>query len=219
MWAIVPIKRFDQAKKRLADVLTAAHRKNLMLAMARDVLTALHQASQLVGILLVSRAAEAGSLAAPFAARRFAESPAANLPKALTEARDHAVAELGAKALFIVPADVPLISGAEIDRLILAHKTVTLLPDHAQVGTNGLICTPPDAIPLVFDGKSFKAHAAHAGNAGFVPRIVLDSGFALDIDTPDDLVRLLRQSQRTQTATYLRQSGVAQRLFAGHSPV
>ena len=40
MWAIVPIKTFEMAKQRLANVLSASERKSLMLAMARDVLTA-----------------------------------------------------------------------------------------------------------------------------------------------------------------------------------
>jgi 2-phospho-L-lactate guanylyltransferase (CobY/MobA/RfbA family) len=39
MWAIVPIKTFERAKQRLADVLNEEERRSLMLAMARDVLT------------------------------------------------------------------------------------------------------------------------------------------------------------------------------------
>ena len=209
MWAVVPIKRFDEAKKRLAGVLTAPQRRELMLAMAEDVLTALRRCRRLTGILVVSRAAQADGLAAACNAKRFAESQGCNLPQALTEARDYAVAKLGAAALFIVHADAPLISSAEIDQLIQAHRHVTLLPDRKAIGTNGLICTPPDAIPFVFDGKSFKAHAAHAHAAGILPNIVANSGFALDIDTPDDLAQLLRQAQGGETVAYLRRCGLA----------
>ena len=209
MWAIVPVKRFDQAKRRLASVLNAPQRCGLMLAMAQDVLTALSQAQQLSGVLLVSRAPEADALAQAFGVRQFAESAAANLPQALEEARDHAVSELDATSVFIVPADAPLVSSDEIDQLIQAHRHVTLLPDGEAIGTNGLICTPPDAIPFVFDGRSFKAHAAHAQAAGFPPSIVANSSFALDIDTPDDLAQLLRQAQGGKTAAYLRECGLA----------
>ena len=59
MWAIVPIKTFERAKQRLANVLTEEERRSLMLAMARDVLTCLSKAKNLTGILIVSRAAEA----------------------------------------------------------------------------------------------------------------------------------------------------------------
>ena len=148
MWAIVPVKRFDQAKRRLASVLNAPQRRGLMLAMAQDVLTALSQAQQLSGVLLVSRAPEADALAQAFGVRQFAESAAANLPQALEEARDHAVSELDATSVFIVPADAPLVSSDEIDQLIQAHRHVTLLPDGEAIGTNGLICTPPAAHPL-----------------------------------------------------------------------
>ena len=56
MWAMVPLKGFDQAKKRLASVLTVEERRALMLAMARDVLSALSRSERLTGILIVSRA-------------------------------------------------------------------------------------------------------------------------------------------------------------------
>ena len=66
MWAIVPIKTFDMAKQRLANVLSASERKSLMLAMARDVLTALSSSNLLDQILIVSRAPEADALAQAF---------------------------------------------------------------------------------------------------------------------------------------------------------
>ena len=212
MWAIVPIKRFDQAKKRLASVLSASERKALMLAMARDVLSALSRCRRLTGILLVSRAPEADALAKAFGLRQFAETAEANLPQALSEARDHAVAELEARSIFIVHADAPLIDAAETDGIIAAHQGVTLLPDRERVGTNGMICTPPDAIPFVFDGKSFNAHALHARQAGFGLQVAEGSGLALDIDTPADLARLLGQGPNSQTGIYLRKSGIAERL-------
>ena len=66
MWAIVPIKTFERAKQRLADVLNEEERRSLMLAMARDVLTCLSKTKRLTGILIVSRAAEADVLASGF---------------------------------------------------------------------------------------------------------------------------------------------------------
>ncbi len=63
MWAIVPIKTFESAKQRLASVLSPDERRSLMLAMARDVLTALARCQRLTGILIVSRTHEADALA------------------------------------------------------------------------------------------------------------------------------------------------------------
>ena len=143
---------------------------------------------------------------------RFAESPDANLPAALTQAAEYSMEHLHAKGIFIVPADVPLIQAMEIDQLLAEHTGVTLLPDTEKIGTNGLICSPPNAIPLVFDGKSFKPHTDGALEAGITPRIVPSSGFSLDIDTPGDLAVLLRNNPGCQTGIYLEKSGIAERL-------
>lgn len=212
MWAIVPIKSFDAAKQRLASVLSPDERRSLMLAMARDVLTALLRSQRLTGIVIVSRAPEADALAQSFGTERFAESPDANLPAALTQAVEYSMEHLHASGIFIVPADVPLIQATEIDQLLADHTSVTLLPDTEKIGTNGLICSPPNAIPLVFDGKSFKPHANRAFEAGITPKIVPSSGFSLDIDTPGDLVVLLRTNPGCQTGIYLEKSGIAERL-------
>ena len=146
MWAIVPIKTFGQAKQRLASVLSLEERRLLMLAMARDVLSALARCQRLTGVLIVSRTVEADALAQTFGTERFAESPDANLSEALTQARDYLMETLHAKGVMIVPADVPLISADEIDALLSAHRSVTVLPDDEHLGTNGLIVSPPDII-------------------------------------------------------------------------
>ncbi len=212
MWAIVPIKTFERAKQRLANVLTEEERRSLMLAMARDVLTCLSKAKNLAGILIVSRTVEADVLASAFSTERFAESPDANLAEALTQATDYLLEHFNASGVFIVPADVPGISTEEVDALIASNTGVTLLPDTDKVGTNGLICSPPNAIPFIFDGKSFKPHADAAFNSGLTPHIIPGSCFALDIDTPNDLQTLLEQQPRCQTAIYLNRSGIGNRL-------
>ena len=107
MWAIVPIKTFDRAKQRLANVLSEDERRSLMLAMARDVLTSLSRSSYLTGILIVSRASEADALAQAFATERFAESPGGSLADALDQATHHLITNFDADGVFVVPADVP----------------------------------------------------------------------------------------------------------------
>jgi 2-phospho-L-lactate/phosphoenolpyruvate guanylyltransferase len=221
MWAIVPIKTFDAAKQRLANVLAADERRRLMLAMARDVLTALARSERLAGILIVSRTAEADALAQAFGTERFAESPEADLSEALTQACDHLTARLHARAAMIVPADVPLITPGEIDAVLADHVEVTVIPDDEHVGTNGLVCTLPRRIPFLFDGRSFKPHVEAAFAAGIVPRVVPGTRFELDIDTPADLRVLLAREPASQTAIYLHRSGIARRLMqsaAGQLP-
>ena len=212
IWAIVPIKSFDTAKRRLAGMLDADERRALMLAMANDVLTALSESHRLAGILIVSRSPEADELAESYGTARFAESPGANLPGALAEAAGHAARHHRAGGVFVVPADVPLIRAGEIDALLEQHRAVTVLPDRNRVGTNGLILAPHDAIEFVFDGRSFTPHLEQARRAGLDPAVVYDGGFVLDVDTPGDLARLLQLGPDSKTGIFLERTGIARRL-------
>ena len=115
MWAIVPIKTFDRAKQRLANVLSEQERRSLMLAMARDVLTTLSKSTQLTGILIVSRAPEADALAQAFETERFAESPGCSLADSLQQATQHLIDHFSATGVMVVPADVPAIDAQEVD--------------------------------------------------------------------------------------------------------
>jgi len=214
MWAIVPIKTFDRAKQRLANVLSEEERRALMLAMARDVLTCLSKSAQLSGILIVSRAPEADALAQTFGTERYAESPDANLAGALEQAAQHLIDHFNASGVVIVPADVPGIRVDELDQLLINHDQVTILPDAENIGTNGLICSPPLCMPYIFDGKSFKPHVDAAFAEGITPTIVPGTQFALDIDTPNDLITVFIQEPHSQTAMYLQKSGITNRLDA-----
>lgn len=217
MWAIVPVKTFDRAKQRLANVLSESERRALMLAMARDVLTCLSACRHLSGILIVSRTTEADALAQTFGTERYAESPDCNLPQALTQATRHLIEHFGADGVMVVPADVPCIQANELDQILRDHKQVTILPDAENIGTNGLICSPPLCIPYIFDGKSFKPHTDAAFAAGITPKVVPGSGFVLDVDLPDDLQAVYQAAPTSQTAAYLQKSGIIQRLQAAPS--
>lgn len=218
MWAIVPFKALEAAKQRLAGLLTPPERKDLMLTMAHDVLTALSQSSALSGVLIVSRTPEADALAAKFGAERFHESQDADLPGALTEASSYLSEHHGARGIMVVPADVPLLEAGDIDAVLAGHDldnptgAVTVVPDSAQLGTNALVLSPPGIIDFIFDGKSFKPHVDAAFAAGLTPEVASARGFELDIDTAEDLRILLARSTTTQTGTFLEKSGIAARL-------
>ena len=141
MWAIVPIKTFERAKQRLADVLSEEERRALMLAMARDVLTCLSRCTELTGFSLF-RHYRGRLLAAAFATERFAESPDADLAQALTQATEHLVAHFNARGLRRARRCTG-IDPEQVDELIRNNDGITLLPDAEHKGTNGFICAPP----------------------------------------------------------------------------
>ncbi len=212
IWALVPFKGSAGAKQRLREHLSESERQQLVLAMLRDVLATLAAHPGLGGVLLVSGSPEAPAIAAEFGAEVFRESATTNLPGAVVEASEYLSREHGADGTLFVPGDVPLITAADLDQVLDGHIDVTLVPDGNDVGTNCAVSSPPNAFEYVFDGKSFKPHSTNARAAGIEPRIVRTPGFALDIDTVDELTALVEAGQPSRTLDFLRSSGVAKRL-------
>ena len=198
VWAIVPYKGAENAKRRLSSQLSAGARSRLVLAMLKDVLQALKAAVAVDGILLTSRAPEARQLARDLNITLFRDQ-AHTLVDALTEATVKAKRDLHASTTIIVPGDVPQISGTDVDHVLHYHADVTIVPDRNKVGTNALVCTPPDAIPLVFDGRSYHPHLDSATRLGLQVRSVQSDAFAVDVDTSEDLLRIHQNPMNTQT--------------------
>ena len=210
----MPVKDLADAKQRLARVLSAQERRDLACAMMEDVLSALAASAGLAGILLVTPDPEARRLATRYGARVLLEE----------ENRSHtAASNLGARTLaqeraagmLQVPADVPLVTPADIAALLRVHgeaPAVTLAPSRDERGTNAIACSPPDLLPLRFGNDSFLPHLRGAQALGIAPQIVRRPGLALDIDTPDDLVAFLAAPSPTRAYAYLAESGIARRI-------
>ena len=213
IWAMVPFKGPDGAKERLGAYLSPGERRDLTLAMVRDVLDALTRAS-LQGVLIVSRSPAAAVLAREFGTEVYADT-ANDLTGAVTEAG--AFIADRADGTMIVHGDLPLLTNDEVNEAIREHRDITLLPDSHEIGTNCIIATPPNAMTYQFDGRSFKPHTALARAAGFEPRIVRLPGFALDIDTIDGLRSFAALESDTRSGRYLLETGVASRLAANHN--
>ncbi|MGH8598980.1 MAG: hypothetical protein ACREXT_20220, partial [Gammaproteobacteria bacterium] len=79
-------------------------------------------------------------------------------------------------------------------------------------GSNALALSPPDLIPFQFGHESFQAHCSAARAAGAEVRVLTLPGLAFDIDTPADLIDLLRYDTDAETLAYLCDSGAAARL-------
>jgi 2-phospho-L-lactate guanylyltransferase len=219
MWVVVPVKRFSNAKSRLAPLLTAAERESLAQVMLNDVLRALGASRSVAGVLVVSHEVRA-RYAVERAGGLFLEEDASGLSTAIAQAGAWLAAH-GQRDLLMVPGDVPLVSGREIDRVIAAHRgvpAVTLVPDREMDGTNALAVSPIDAIEFAFGRGSFARHRRAAEAAGIVPEVLHLPGFALDIDNPMDLQTLLTyDSGETESLAYLCDSGIARRVTPRHA--
>jgi 2-phospho-L-lactate/phosphoenolpyruvate guanylyltransferase len=217
MWVVVPVKRFSNAKSRLAALLDAAERKSLAQVMLHDVLSALNASRLVSGIVVVSHEVRA-RYAVERAGGLFLEEDGAGLSAAVHQAGQWLAAH-GQRDLLMIPGDVPLVSGREIDVVIAAPQgapAVTLVPDREHNGTNGLAVTPADVIPLAFGADSFTRHRQAARALGIEPTVLELPGLALDIDHPLDLQTLLTFDSETETLAWLGDSGIARRLHGRH---
>jgi 2-phospho-L-lactate guanylyltransferase len=192
--AIIPVKRFGEAKQRLAAGIEDQRREALVAAMLEDVLEAIGEARSIERTIVVTDepgAAEGASRRGAAVVPDVAEGghPAAALA-GIARAE-----ELDAGCVALLPGDCPLISPRELDRLLtgVPPSYVAIVPDRHGTGTNALVLAPPDAIAPAFGEGSRARHVADARARG-VPFAVEElPSLALDLDTPADIVALTRE--------------------------
>ncbi len=229
LWVLVPLKNLDRAKERLAGVLDPHERRELVGAMARDVLDALLGVPLAAGqIVLVSDDAEVAALAHEFGTGILRPRPLMQDPlnAALTEATDH-VLRCGARHVLVLHADLPCATSAELRALIARHQArladdrgahATLVSDRAGSGTNCLLSSPPAAFPYRFGAGSRRLHH-EAGAAAGVALAEFDAdGLRRDIDEPTELAELVAALQSLQNGCGAHTARLLQRLRPPSSP-
>ncbi|HEX3952157.1 MAG TPA: 2-phospho-L-lactate guanylyltransferase [Stellaceae bacterium] len=205
IWAVVPVKDTSAAKQRLAPAAPPAFRRGFALAMLEDVLAALADAPGLAGRLLVTTDPDAIRLAARYDAQCIDDGAGDGHTGAVTAGGRRLVRE-GRGGMLTMPGDIPLVTAAEIGRLVAAHRAApsfTIAPSHDELGSNSIIMSPPDAVPLRFGDDSYFPHLAAARASGVEPTIVKLPGIALDIDNPVDLAHFARLGSRTRAGLWL----------------
>ena len=202
IWAVVPVKEFEGAKHRLSSALSPEERRVLATTMLEDVLDAVSAVRELAGVLVVTVDPAATSLAARYGARIVTEGAREGHTGAVTAAARLLVRE-GQVGMTTMPGDIPRLSSAEIAATLAAHGAApafTIVPAHDDLGSNMIVCSPPDAVPLRFGEDSFYPHLDAARARGIEPLVVRHPGIGMDIDNPVDLVAFLRMSPRVAHA-------------------
>lgn len=191
LWALVPVKRFALAKRRLAPQLSPAERADLARAMLRQVLGVLASCRDLSGILVVTSDPEAMALARAFGAHVLPDAVESGT-NAAVRAGMSALGRGGKGGVIVVPGDVPGIVPAEVEAVIdaLAHTPLVLVPAMRDGGTNLLATCPPDRLAPCFGPSSFARHLEGAHAAGIVPQVLHLPGLGRDIDVSEDLAAL-----------------------------
>ena len=214
----MPFKGLADPKRRLAPVLRLDERRALADAMLADVLAALRASHGLSRIVLVSPdpAVLAGASCRGAEPLPDGESPGY---RAAAEQVAQTARAAGADGLLVLPADLPLLTPADVERLLRdsAPAAVTIVADRHGDGTNALLSRPPGAIPYRFGSGSFAAHRHSAERRG-LSTLVLDlPNLALDIDRPEDLRYFLAELHTRHSSTtgeYLTRISPLERLDA-----
>jgi 2-phospho-L-lactate/phosphoenolpyruvate guanylyltransferase len=205
VWAIIPVKETHGAKQRLAAVLSPTLRRELALAMLEDVLEAVAGVEGLGGAILVTVDPEAERLAHRYGMQTIADGAHDGHTGAVNAGARHLIAQ-GRNTMLTLPGDLPLIAAAEIEQLIAAHglgPAFTIAPAHDELGSNAILMSPPQAVPLRFGEDSFFPHLAAARAQGIEPCVLRLPGIAFDIDNPQDLHHLARLKSTTRAGTLI----------------
>jgi 2-phospho-L-lactate/phosphoenolpyruvate guanylyltransferase len=202
---LVPIKNLAQAKQRLSPVLSPGERFALARAMCEDVLQALADWPSRPAVAVVTSDSFARDLAGRFRFEVVAddlnsgETGAIEMATTLCRAR-------GAESTLVIPADIPLIDGSELQKIVDSAPPggAVLVPDAAGRGTNAAWRSPGDLFPLRFGNDSFLPHLAAAKATG-LPCVVLElPGIARDVDRPEDLRELAAASGERRSQKLVR---------------
>jgi 2-phospho-L-lactate/phosphoenolpyruvate guanylyltransferase len=210
--ALVPIKRLHSSKRRLASVLSPARRRALVLAMARDLFTALLQVREVATVAAITADPVAARLARSFGARVLTDSADDGYNGAVA-AGSRVLAADGARAVLTLPVDIPLSTPADIAHIVAAHRgedaAFVAVPSRDWLGTNAALRAPPCGMPPLYGPHSFHTHCVAARRAGLAARILILPRVALDIDTPADLAAFRRLGGRTHTKQLLTEMSLA----------
>lgn len=212
IWAIVPIKELDGAKQRLAPLLSPAQRRALIDVMMGEVLEAVAATPSLAGIVVVTVDPQATALATRLGARVVTDG-ARDGHTGSVMGGVRLLAKEGRGGILTLPADIPAVTPQEISLVIGAHlpgRSFTISPAHDRLGSNTVICSPPDAVPLRFGDNSYYPHLEAGERSGIEPTVMPQPGIAMDIDHPIDLAAFLRmpQSVGTRTRAFLEEEGI-----------
>lgn len=202
VWAAIPVKGLTGAKQRLAVLLSAEQREALAAAMLKDVLDAVAK-SRVAGIMVNTADPRSAALARRYGARVVSEDACAGHTSAVL-GMGRLLSREGCNTMVALPGDIPLMTAAELNAVIAASgetESFVIAPAHDELGSNAVLCTPPEVVPLRFGDDSYFPHLEAARRHGLEPRIVRAPGIGLDVDHPADLRALLAVRPRRAIRT------------------
>ena len=214
MWCIIPIKSLNQAKHRLKHVLYPEERQDFFKAMFEDVLSTMKSVPDFEQVAVATVCPAACIIAKKYGAIVLSTSQ----DEGQTAAVERSAKILDAReitSMLVIPGDVPLVTVEEIKIVLDLHEkapSMTIVPAQDELGSNCIALSPTIAAPLRFGPNSYFPHLETARKLGLSLQSPKLTGLGLDIDTPEDLLVLSRQTVCTRAQEYLRKKKIMERL-------
>ena len=197
---ILPVKRIDQAKRRLSTHFDDTQRVEIATALLQDALE-LCARSDFLSWWVVS---DDAAVLLEARERGFAavEDPGGGLNPAVAAAVAVAVAA-GAHTATVIPSDIPLAFEGDLVDLLDTGATsdVVLVPSERDGGTNALFLNPPDLLEPNFGAGSLQRHLRDAEKAALRCALLSLPRLSLDIDTVQDVRAYLAKPKHAETNT------------------
>ncbi len=195
-FAIVPVKRFENAKTRLSTMLDKDDRIRLSYLMLEDTLKILSGVSSLTQLLIVSADKRAEEIATKHGANFLFEEKEKSVNSAVALADSYCMKE-AADATIVIPHDLPLLVAIDVSRACeLAEnesRCIVICPSLRYDGTNMLLRKPPSVIATFYDTDSYNMHVKAAIKLGIPVKHLLSKTVMYDIDTPEDALQLTKE--------------------------
>lgn len=191
--ALVPLRSPGIGKSRLATMLSAEQRAALAGAMLADVTAALRSGA-IDRVVVAAGGPAAVAAASALGLETFTDPPGV---RGLDAALAAAAAQLGpVGTLVVVAADLPCLTGDEVEQLLAVDAEVVVAPTD-DGGTGGFVRRPADACPTAYGEGSAARHLELARSAGRRTEEIRLPGFAEDVDVAADLARLTVRDRST----------------------
>jgi 2-phospho-L-lactate guanylyltransferase len=206
-FAIVPVKRFENAKTRLSSILDMDERIRLSLLMLEDTLQTLSVVHLLTQVITVSADKSVEEIAVKYGANFLLEEKERGVNSAVALANSYCMKKKAADATMVIPHDLPLLDSTDISKACeLAQnesRCIVICPSLRYDGTNMLLRKPPSIIATFYDADSYNMHIKAAIQLGIPVKRLFSKAIMHDIDTPEDALEIIKEETVTATARSL----------------
>jgi 2-phospho-L-lactate/phosphoenolpyruvate guanylyltransferase len=207
IFAIVPVKKFENSKMRLSPMLTLEERVTLSSLMLDDTLSVLTHVQLLQEVLVVSGDTRAEEIAIGHGAKFLHEEKDNGVNSAVMLGDEYAVKQ-GGDATMVIPQDLPFLDHAEVGLACAMaeneSKCIVICPSLRYDGTNLLIRKPSYVIKTYYDTNSYEMHVKAAENLGVPVKLLNSKKLMFDIDIPADVKQLAKEPGTSKTLGFLK---------------